>query len=70
MNKTFELLGILGALILPGEYNLMSVAQWPAHGKLQLHNKILSTHISTNRCFVCFTASVNDYPKWRVVDNI
>ena len=42
MNKTFELLGILGTLILPGEYNLMSVAQWPAHGKLQIHNKILS----------------------------
>ena len=55
MNKTFELLGILGALILPGEYNLMSVAQWPAHGKLQLHNKILLTHILISIFFVCFT---------------
>ena len=42
MNETFELLGILGTLILPGEYNLMSEVQWPAHGKLQLHNKISS----------------------------
>ena len=42
MNETFELLGKLETLILPGEYNLMSEAQWPVHGKLQLHNKILS----------------------------